>query len=140
PVCHMVIGALCFFCRDCYSLHPFSAAVHCEIRMKKTISDQLERDLALDPEKSFIVQAPAGSGKTELLIQRFLVLLARVTAPEEVVAVTFTRKAAAEMRERILSALNKAASQSSPPTDSHAQKTWLFARQVLDQDQRLGWN
>ncbi len=108
--------------------------------MKKPIVDQLERDLALDPEQSFIVQAPAGSGKTELLIQRFLVLLARVAAPEEVIAITFTRKAATEMRERILSALKKAASSISPPSTSHAQKTWELAWQVLNQDQRYGWH
>lgn len=108
--------------------------------MNKMISDQSIRDLALDPAQSFIVQAPAGSGKTELLIQRFLVLLAKVALPEEVVAITFTRKAALEMRERILLALNKAALQSSPPEASHAQKTWYLAREVLEQDQRLSWH
>ena len=101
------------------------------------IADQVQREAALDPARSFIVQAPAGSGKTGLITQRFLVLLARVQRPEEIVAITFTRKAAGEMRARILEALHTA--QGDAPEDAHALKTWQLARAVLQRDAALSW-
>lgn len=102
------------------------------------IADAAQRAEALNPERSFIVQAPAGSGKTELLIQRYLKLLAMVAAPEEVIAITFTRKAAAEMRGRVLSALHLAKAGVPPDTD-HARTTRDLAKAVLDRNDRLGW-
>ena len=66
------------------------------------IADQESRDRALDPKRSFIVQAPAGSGKTDLLVKRYIKLLGVVEKPEEILAITFTIKAAAEMRQRVL--------------------------------------
>ena len=71
--------------------------------------DQAQRDRALDPGRSILVKAPAGSGKTDLLTRRFLRLLAEVDDPAQIVAITFTKAAAAEMRKRILSELEKAA-------------------------------
>lgn len=97
------------------------------------------REKALDPARSFIVQAPAGSGKTGLLIQRFLALLVGAREPEEIIAITFTRKAASEMRQRILCALQGAGIE--PPAEAyHARRTWELARQVLERDHERQWN
>ncbi len=104
-----------------------------------TIKDLSARKAALNPQGSFIVQAPAGSGKTELLTQRILSLLANgVQQPEEVLAITFTRKAAEEMRLRVLNALQLGLQKDSPSED-HKQQTWQLARAVLQQDQKLNW-
>ncbi|SDX81359.1 UvrD-helicase domain-containing protein [Nitrosomonas halophila] len=102
------------------------------------VADQAARLQALDPSCSFIVQAPAGSGKTGLLTQRFLVLLATVDEPEEIIAITFTRKAASEMRQRITQALRDASCLPAPE-DAYAQQTWQLARSVLMRDQALDW-
>ena len=70
--------------------------------------DIAEREQAIQTDRSFIVKAPAGSGKTGLLVQRILALLGTVERPESVVAMTFTIKAGAEMRERVVRALREA--------------------------------
>jgi ATP-dependent exoDNAse (exonuclease V) beta subunit len=103
------------------------------------VSDQAQRETAIDPAGSFIVQAPAGSGKTELLTQRFLRLLATVKAPEEILAITFTRKAAGEMRDRILGALELAADDQ-PPAEDHKARTWRLAREARQHGSELGWD
>src|SRR5258706_2956188 len=97
-----------------------------------------QRERALDPRRSYIVQAPAGSGKTELLIQRYLALLGRVERPEEIAAITFTIKAAAEMRLRVFAALAAARSEPRPPAP-HEARTWDLARAALVRNDALGW-
>jgi len=102
--------------------------------------DAEARARALDVSRSFLVQAPAGSGKTGLLIQRVLALLAVVERPEAILAMTFTRKAAAEMRERVLNALRDAAA--GVPVDTarpYDVATRALAQDALRADARGNW-
>jgi len=103
------------------------------------VTDASERAKALDVSRSFIVQAPAGSGKTELLIQRILALLAVAESPEEILAITFTRKAAAEMRLRLLESFDRAQLDEAP-AERHKCDTWERARLVLERDRERGWS
>ena len=103
-----------------------------------TITDHHQRQQALDPNQSFAVSAPAGSGKTELLTQRVLKLLAQVDKPEEILCLTFTRKAAGEMTQRIIAAL-QLAREDIPPEQPHAYQTWQLAREALQQDAKKNW-
>lgn len=102
------------------------------------IVDATQRQAALNLSEHILVQAPAGSGKTGLLIQRMLAALATVDDPEAVVAVTFTRKAAGEIRERLLDALVLA--EQPRPEVTHEQTTWDLATLVLQRDTERGWN
>ena len=111
--------------------------------------DAPARAAALDTRCSCIVEAPAGSGKTGLLVARYLKLLGdpSVEQPEEVLAITFTRKATAELRERVLEQLGKAAApqQPGPPTESaplspFELETLGLAQAALARSRRLGWD
>lgn len=107
--------------------------------MTSALADFAVRQQVLDPSGSFFLRAPAGSGKTALLVQRILTLLAQVAQPEEILAITFTRKAAGEMLERVLAAL-AAADADLPPESPYARATWQLARTVLARDAAQGWN
>ncbi len=97
------------------------------------------RRAAIDPRRSFIVQAPAGSGKTSLLTLRYLRLLATVSSPEEIVAITFTRKAASEMRHRILGALAGASRPLAADARPHERDLHALATAALAQSRARGW-
>ncbi|WP_460804984.1 UvrD-helicase domain-containing protein [Microbulbifer agarilyticus] len=101
--------------------------------------DARQREQALDITQSNAVSAPAGSGKTGLLTQRLLKLLAACKQPEEVLAITFTRKAAGEMRERLLDALLDARD-NPEPENPHAKITWQLAKNLLAHDQEHQWH
>lgn len=101
-------------------------------------SDASVRLEAIDPARSFLVQAPAGSGKTELLTDRILALLATVNRPEEITAITFTRKAASEMHARVLSKLELA--RGPCPEEHYKRRSWELARQALQRNDELGWH
>jgi len=96
--------------------------------------DGIARREALDVRRSLLLQAPAGSGKTTVLTARFLALLATVDAPEQILAITFTRKAAAEMHHRILAALRAA---DAGTAIVGIESTLLQA--VADRDRHQGW-
>src|SRR5271154_5345302 len=104
--------------------------------------DWREREQALDIRRSWIVEAPAGSGKTGLLIQRYLKLLADETVedPTQVLAITFTVKATEEMRERVVTQLVNAAQNKPVKSNSDFDcETRALAEAVLRRDASLGW-
>jgi len=109
------------------------------VTMAQAPSDSAVRQQALDITQSFAVSAPAGSGKTGLLTQRVLALLASCEQPENLLAITFTRKAAGEMKSRIMAALTHAKNHDTPPSDSYEQQTWALARAVVARDAAQQW-
>ena len=101
--------------------------------MKGLLHDSEAREIAVDPRQSVILQAPAGSGKTSLLVRRYLALLGHVERPEQILAITFTRKAAGEMRQRVLRALASRTKDAVAAIERDADLSW----HLLEQPQRI---
>ncbi|HTY94837.1 MAG TPA: UvrD-helicase domain-containing protein, partial [Steroidobacteraceae bacterium] len=99
-------------------------------------ADEEARVRAVDPSRSVILQAPAGSGKTTVLVERLLRLLIEADAPEDILAITFTRKAAAEMALRVASVLDLPPD---PQGDGRTRELARLAQAVRGRSQARGW-
>lgn len=108
----------------------------------QSISDAPIRTACLDTTSSFIVSAPAGSGKTTLLINRFLACLGQVDDIKHIMAMTFTRKAAIEMRLRLSAAITAAHKPSQNPAAISAadQTTHQLAMRAIKRHEHLAWS
>jgi ATP-dependent helicase/nuclease subunit A len=89
-------------------------------------ADADARTFAQDPAHNVVLEASAGTGKTTVLVTRYVNLLMRGVDPANILAITFTRKAAAEMRERILRDLRRAAE-----LNSFDRARWIALRDRL---------
>jgi ATP-dependent exoDNAse (exonuclease V) beta subunit len=113
-----------------------AAGEHAREYAASSAADEHAREYATDPQRSILLQAPAGSGKTTVLTQRLLRLLAEVDEPEEILAITFTRKAAAEMRARVLKALHGEIDTNT----AQGRRLQALASAALERGARRGWN
>ncbi|MCX7829808.1 MAG: UvrD-helicase domain-containing protein, partial [Acidobacteria bacterium] len=94
------------------------------------LPDKNERKKAIDTNRSFVVVAPAGSGKTQLLIKRYLTFLQKARAIDSVICLTYTRKATEEMRERVFKAIKNC--QTAKPTDDNEKELFEIAKKVYE--------
>ncbi len=99
---------------------------------KLTLSDQADRDKILNSfDKNFLVEAGAGSGKTTYLVLRMIEIVRKGKYKiEEIAAITFTKKAATELRERFQTKLERAFEEAK---DQEERKLLQVALQDIDQ-------
>ena len=76
--------------------------------LQPDLADADARRAAVDPSQNIVLEASAGTGKTRVLVERYVNLLRAGVEPDHILAITFTRKAAAEMRQRIVDRLKEA--------------------------------
>ena len=100
--------------------------------------DYIARQQATDLNNSVLLFAPAGSGKTSELVKRKLKSLLTADEPEAILSITFTNKAANELRDRVLRLLKDAAATQYTPPD-HERESFEIAQQVLARDKVKGW-
>src|SRR5436309_165877 len=78
------------------------------VRLQPDLPNATARRYAVDPSKNIVLEASAGTGKTQVLVERYVNLLRAGVEPDHILAFTFTRKAAAEMRLRVIERLKEA--------------------------------
>jgi ATP-dependent helicase/nuclease subunit A len=93
---------------DTVPRQPDLTADNRSVRLQPDLADAAARAFAVDPAENVVLEASAGTGKTRVLVERYVNLLRAGVDPEHILAMTFTRKAAAEMRQRIIDRLKEA--------------------------------
>ncbi len=87
-----------------------------------------QRDAVKEIDRNLCVIAGAGTGKTRVLVAHYIRLLEEDFSPEEIAAITFTEKAAAEMTSRVRESCDEHAAQSPSAAE---RRTWLQRRSML---------
>ncbi len=93
-----------------------------------TLNDE-QREAATETGRDVVVTAGAGSGKTSTLVARYASLLAKGTEPRRIAAITFSTKAAQEMRSRVRLKLMELQSQATEDAD---QRYWSELSSQID--------